>query len=102
MNIFQTMGSRPEVNVFIRQMTLANEQKWNKRNEDKHILHEEFGPFAWCNRRQTDIEQQREAQLDAYAELIHYVAKVSSQVQGKTWGRILGTTLFVKKGTVLL
>ena len=71
------MGSRPEVNMFINQMTSANEQKWIKRNESKLIVHEEYGPFAWCNRKQTDIDQQADAQLEAYAELIHYVAKVS-------------------------
>ena len=71
------MGSRPEVNMFILHMTSANEQKWSKRNEKRHIVNAEFGPFAWCNRKQGSTEQQLEAQLEAYAELIRYVAKVS-------------------------
>ena len=71
------MGSRPEVNAFIEQMTSANEHKWNKRNENKTIVHEDFGPFAWCNRRPAPLDQQEDAQLEAYAELISYVAKVN-------------------------
>ena len=72
------MGSRPEVNVFIRQMTSANEQKWSKRNEKRQVWNADFGPFAWCNRNQGPPEHQAEAQLEAYAELIRYVAKVST------------------------
>ena len=71
------MGSRPEVNVFIARMTSANTQKWTKRNENKQIHHAEFGPFAWCNRNHGSIEHQQEEQLEAYADLVHYVAKVS-------------------------
>ena len=70
------MGSRPEVNVFILQMTSANAQKWRKRNEANQVVLEEFGPYAWCNRQNGTREQQHEAQLEAYAELIRYVAKV--------------------------
>lgn len=70
------MGSRPEVNVFILRMTSANEQKWNKRNESKQVFNAEFGPFAFCNRNRGTLEQQHEAQCEAYAELIQYVAKV--------------------------
>ena len=69
--------SRPEVNAFITQMTSANVHKWNKRNENKKIIHENFGPFAWCNRKAAPIDQQQDAQMEAYADLIHYVAKVS-------------------------
>ena len=71
------MGSRPEVNMFIHQMTSANEQKWSKRNENRKIFNADFGPFAWCNRKQGSPDQQVEAQIEAYAELIRYVAKVS-------------------------
>ena len=70
------MGSRPEVNVFILRMTHANEQKWHKRNETKQVFHSEYGPFAFCNRNQGTLEEQRIAQSDAFAELIQYVAKV--------------------------
>lgn len=72
------MGSRPEINVFILRMTSANEQKWRKRNENQHVINDEFGPFAWCNRNQGNPDLQPEAQLEAYANLIHYVAKVSN------------------------
>ena len=72
------MGSRPEVNVFILQMTSANEQKWIKRKGNHPTVFNEFGPYAWCNRKQGTLEQQKEAQMEAYAELIHYVAKVYS------------------------
>ena len=76
------MGSRPEINVFILQMTQANEQKWCKRNENKNISNERFGPFAWCNRKPGSCNEaeQNEAQCDAYAALIHYVAKVNSAI----------------------
>ena len=70
------MGSRPEVNVFIMRMTFANEQRWNKRNETKQIFNADFGPFAFCNRKQGTLVEQREAQSEAYADLIQYVAKV--------------------------
>ena len=71
------MGSRPEVNSFILKMTAANAQKWSKRNENKKIHNDAFGPFAWCNRTQGSLEHQQEEQLEAYAHFIHYVAKVS-------------------------
>ena len=74
--MIQTMGSRPEVTAFILQMTQANEQKRFKRNEKKSVLHEDYGPMAWCNRTHVTTKEQGDAQMEAYAELVHYVAKV--------------------------
>ena len=71
------MGSRPEVNEFIIRMTEANMQRISKFNENRKIFNEEFGPFALCNRKQVTKDEQFEAQLKAYNELIHYVGKVS-------------------------
>ena len=53
-------------------------QRISKSNENRKIFNEEFGPFALCNRKQVTKDEQFEAQLKAYNELIHYVGKVST------------------------
>ena len=70
------MGSRPEVTSFIQQMTEANLKRLSKLNEKKDVFNDAFGPFAYCNRKMVNVFEQDKAQLKAYTELIHYVAKV--------------------------
>ena len=70
------MGSRPEVNEFIIRMTNANLQRMAKFNENRTIFNEEYGPFALCNRKKVTKNEQFEAQLKAYNELVHYAGKV--------------------------
>ena len=71
------MGSRPEVNEFITRMTNANLQRMTKFNESRNIFNDEYGPFALCNRKKVTKDEQFEAQLKAYNELVHYAGKVS-------------------------
>ena len=70
------MGSRPEVTMFIKQMTYSNTLRMEKLNEKKSIFNEAFGPFALCNRKRISEEEQFDAQMKMYNELIHYVVKV--------------------------
>ena len=70
------MGSRPEINVFIRQMTDANMQRLLKLNEKQRIFNENYGPFALCNRKRVTLNEQLEAQKTAYNEILQYVGKV--------------------------
>ena len=74
------MGSRPEVNEFIIRMTNANLQRMAKFNENRTIFNEEYGPFALCNRKKVTKNEQFEAQLKAYNELVHYAGKVSENI----------------------
>ena len=76
------MGSRPEINMFIQQMTEANTQRLSKLNEKKAVFNDAFGPFAFCNRKMVNQSEQQEAQLKAYTELIHYVTKVIIKIDG--------------------
>ena len=70
------MGSRPEVTMFIKQMTYSNTQRMEKLNEKKSIFNDAFGPFALCNRKRISAEEQFDVQMKMYNELIHYVVKV--------------------------
>ena len=73
------MGSRPEVNEFIIRMTDANMQKMSKLNENRKIFNDEYGPFALCNRKKVTKEEQLQAHIKTYNELVHYVGKVSKR-----------------------
>ena len=73
------MGSRPEINLFIEKMTETNTVRLSKLNDKKDIFNEDYGPLALCNRKLVSKTEQEQAQLKAYIELIHYVAKVSFQ-----------------------
>ena len=70
------MGSRPEINQFIRKMTEANTARLSKLNKFKTIFNDGYGPFAYCNRKSVNAIEQDEVQRKAFQELIHYVAKV--------------------------
>ena len=79
------MGSRPEVNQFIQQMTEANLQRLSKSSSQKDTFNKAYGPFALCNRKLADMNEQKEAQRKAYADLIHYVGKVRIFI--KNWSK---------------
>ena len=72
----KTMGSRPEVNQFIKKMTDGNMKRLQKLNKNNTIFNDAYGPFAYCNRKLVNNIEQDEVQLKAYQKLIHYVAKV--------------------------
>ena len=72
------MGSRPEINLFIEKMTETNTFRLTKLNDKKDIFNDAYGPLALCNRKLVSQTEQDQAQLKAYVELIHYVAKVSA------------------------
>ena len=79
------MGSRPEVNRFIAQVTESNLKRLSKLNENKTIFNDAYGPFAFCNRKLVNTIEQENAQRKAYKELIHYVAKVKIITIIKDW-----------------
>ena len=79
------MGSRPEVNQFIKKMTEANTNRLSKLNKNKNIFNEAYGPFALCNRKLVNDFEQDDAQIKAYIELIQYVAKVGHKILKETF-----------------